>query len=729
MEFGRDQRAERNHLSGGIAQINLADIRNIVAVSGGGLKFHLVGFSVFVEIIDVGVSESALQCIGNIIDADAEFHRLFPVDRQIDLRRRRLVGGVDVGKDRTGIGFHQHPVEFLLELLRRQGVGTVLQHHRKTADRAQTRNRGHAERGDRCAGDVLDGVVETHHHCILGLVFVWPFRPAFQRHDTQCAVAGVDAVDEVVAGNENRIIDFGKIFDGLPQTRNHLFRAVQGSSVRQLDCDEKSALVFIGDKSGRQRLEDFDCAESHGGIKDHHQNGFPNQRFHQCAVFCRHPVEKGVEPAEEDEFLAVGIGRFQDQSAECWTEGERVDRGKGNRDGNRDPELAVHHSGDAGKETDRHEHGQKNQCGGNTRTGNHPHGLDGCIPGTHMFLIHKPADALDDHDRIVHHHADGEDQTEERDQIDAESDYFHEGEGADQGHGNGNGRDQRGTPVLKENISDQNDQQHGDVKGFRHFVDGCIDELRGVVGDSAGKIAGEGCLFDLRQPLIHEPGDLQTVGIVELIDRQQGGWFPVQSGDPVVTLGAHFHFGNIPQTDLRTVGVGTDDDVAEGFRIGHTALCGDREPCLLTFRGRAVAQGAGGNLHVLCRNGVLDVADGDPERSHTHIVQPDTHGISERAELGNIADAGDTRDLVLDRDRHEIAQFLVAVSVGGRIKCNDCQHVAGGFLGGESLTLHFLRKRGFRPVHPVLRIDGVFVSVRPDVKKSFDGGDAVIRGR
>ena len=127
-------------------------------------------------------------------------------------------------------------------------------------------------------------------------------------------------------------------------------------------------------------------------------------------------------------------------------------------------------------------------------------------------------------------------------------------------------------------------------------------------------------------------------------------------------------------------------------------------------------------------NGVSDILHGDPERRHAHVVQPDTHGIGEVAQLGNVADAGDARDLVLDRNGQEVGQVIVAVRIGGRIECNDRQHVAGGFLGGEPLALHFLRKRGLSPVHPVLRIDGVFVAVRPDVETDFDGGPAVIRG-
>ena len=267
-----------------------------------------------------------------------------------------------------------------------------------------------------------------------------------------------------------------------------------------------------------------------------------------------------------------------------------------------------------------------------------------------MFLVHQSADALDDHDGIVHHHADGEDQTEERDQIDAEPDHFHDGERADQRDGNGNGRDQCGTPVLKEDISDQNDQQHRDVKGFRHFVDGGIDEFRGVVGNVAGKIVGEGSLFDLRQPFVHLPGDLQAVGIVELIDRKQGRGVSVQRGNAGINLGTHFHFGEIPQTNLRSIRVRSDHDGSEFFRHTHAALRGDRKPVLLSFRSGAVAERTRGDLNVLRVNGVSDVLHGDPERGHAHVVQPDTHGIGEVAQLGNITDTGDTRDLVLDRN-------------------------------------------------------------------------------
>ena len=108
-------------------------------------------------------------------------------------------------------------VEFLLELFRRECVGTILQHHRKTADRPQARNRGHTERLDDRAWDIHGGLVEAFHHGILHLVPIFPFRKIFQNHDTQCAVAGIEVIDEVKTGNENNVPDFGDILEGFLQ--------------------------------------------------------------------------------------------------------------------------------------------------------------------------------------------------------------------------------------------------------------------------------------------------------------------------------------------------------------------------------------------------------------------------------------------------------------------------------------------------------------------------------
>lgn len=72
-----------------------------------------------------------------------------------------------------------------------------------------------------------------------------------------------------------------------------------------------------------------------------------------------------------------------------------------------------------------------------------------------MLLVHQAADVLDDHDRVVHHDADRENQPEKRDQVDRVADRQQHSERADQRHRNRQRRHDRRTPVLQKQIGDR----------------------------------------------------------------------------------------------------------------------------------------------------------------------------------------------------------------------------------------------------------------------------------
>ena len=96
-----------------------------------------------------------------------------------------------------------------------------------------------------------------------------------------------------------------------------------------------------------------------------------------------------------------------------------------------------------------HEH----QGHGDDRPGDLVHRPAGRLRGVQPLL--QPAlDVLDDDDGVVDHDADGQDQAEQRDVVQAEAQRGHDGEGADDGDRHGDQGDQGGPPVLQE------DQHH-----------------------------------------------------------------------------------------------------------------------------------------------------------------------------------------------------------------------------------------------------------------------------
>ena len=171
-----------------------------------------------------------------------------------------------------------------------------------------------------------------------------------------------------------------------------------------------------------------------------------------------------------------GVGRSH--SAHCV--GFKVDGVDGADDGGRrdhERKLPVELPGDAGQEggrqEDRHEHERDPQH----RAGQLVHGLDGGFLGC-QALLDAVGRALDDHDGVVHHDADGEgDQGEEGHHVHGKPHGRHGDEGADDGDGHRGGRNEGGPPVLQEDHDDQQHQDRGLVEGLVHLMDGGPGEL------------------------------------------------------------------------------------------------------------------------------------------------------------------------------------------------------------------------------------------------------------
>ena len=125
-------------------------------------------------------------------------------------------------------------------------------------------------------------------------------------------------------------------------------------------------------------------------------------------------AEDAIEPAEEPaerpaRFLVCGL---QQQGGQRGAEGERVEGGEDDRDGDRQRELLVEPAGDAGDENGGNEHRRQNQRDGDDRAGDFLHGLEGGVLGRHAFFD-VAFDGFDDDDGVVHHQADGQHQAEQ----------------------------------------------------------------------------------------------------------------------------------------------------------------------------------------------------------------------------------------------------------------------------------------------------------------------------
>ena len=85
---------------------------------------------------------------------------------------------------------------------------------------------------------------------------------------------------------------------------------------------------------------------------------------------------------------------------------------------------------------------------------------------------------------------------------------------------------------------------------------------------------------------------------------------------------------------------------------------------------------------------VGDLAGGDVARGQLLRVEPGPDAVVALTQVGDVRDAGDPQQLILDVDRGEVTQVDVVVSPVGRDEVDEHQQVGRLLLDGEALSLH-----------------------------------------
>ncbi len=154
--------------------------------------------------------------------------------------------------------------------------------------------------------------------------------------------------------------------------------------------------------------------------------------------------------------------------------------------------------------------------------------------------------ALDDHDRVVDHDADREDDREQGGEVDREAERVHRREGADDRHRHRRRRHEHRPPVLQEHQDHDEHQQGGFDQRAIDLVDRRLHEARGVerhaIGQARRKIGLE--LLHLRPHFLR---DRERVRIRRLVDRDAAGGRAVQREGLRVGLRAEFDAGHVAQ--------------------------------------------------------------------------------------------------------------------------------------------------------------------------------------
>ena len=228
------------------------------------------------------------------------------------------------------------------------------------------------------------------------------------------------------------------------------------------------------------------------------------------------PVEEAVDPAEDAR--PGGRPLFQKHCAHRRAQCERGETGDGDGDNDGDGELLVKLPRGPRQEGGGYKDGGHDEDDRDERAADLLHRLDGRLLRREATLLHVPLDVLDDDDGVVDHHAYGEHDAEEGQEVEGEAEGKHAGESADEGDNYRRDADDRRAEALEEEVDDEDDQEDRLEERVDDLVDGDPHEIGRVEGHHVldafrhRRLQLLHCLADRRR-------DLEAVRSRLLVDR------------------------------------------------------------------------------------------------------------------------------------------------------------------------------------------------------------------
>ena len=436
-----------------------------------------------------------------------------------------------------------------------------------------------------------------------------------------------------------------------------------------------------------------------------------DQRRREGRVFVHPPGEPAVESGEESL-----LGRFaaaQEQGAQGRGERQGVEGRDHDRHGDRHRELLEQPPRDAARKRYGDEYGQQDDGRGDDGRSHVLHGFERRGAGVHP-VGDIDLRGLHDHDGVVHHQTDRQHQSQQRNDVDREPQQRKEREGADQRYGDGDQRNDRGAPVLNEEVDNADHQHEGYDERGEDVADAGVDAGRGVhdrrCRDAVGQAFAEPRHFGL-DLVAHGHG----VAARLLIDDDKGRGLAFEERAYAVTLASERYVGHVAQADLFALRGGHDDDVAELLGRGDLRGHGHRIGI-----GGAVGRRFGPELSGRVDAALIFDGGGDGRNRDAVVFQhvgpePYAHGVLSGAHDRDLAHAVDLQQFVLKVDVGVIREeFVVVASVA--VQREDQQETRHGLARGDALLGHRRRKLGRGRGYVVLSEDGVEVGIGPDVE-------------
>ena len=372
----------------------------------------------------------------------------------------------------------------------------VLQPEGEARADTQLRNGWRTERKNKRIADTRQRPHGTASQSLSGLAGTFALTPVLERHKREPGVLSL--AREAEAHHRHHALDFRLLEHEVFDLFHHGLRALQRGAWRQLDVDQQTALVFVGQERGRQAHIQNAYRSDQRHIHHHHPATPAQQLGHPALIALGAARKAPVEPAKESGF-GMGMSchhRLEQRGAQRWRKRQGHKGRKTNRHGHHCRELAVNVAHRASKESQWHKHRYQHHGNTDDGTGNLAHGLARGLQRRQPLFAHDALDVFNDHDGIVHHDTDHQHHAEHRQHVDREPHGQQCAKGTQQRHRHHDGRDDGVADVLQEQEHHQEHQHDGFQQRHRHLLDRNLDEVGTVVRHRPGH-AGRKVLFQL----------------------------------------------------------------------------------------------------------------------------------------------------------------------------------------------------------------------------------------
>ena len=432
---------------------------------------------------------------------------------------------------------------------------------------------------------------------------------------------------------------------------------------------------------------------------------------------------EGLVEARREACVALSTGS-KHQGTQGGRERHCVDGGDDNGYRHRHTKLGVEDARSAAHETNGDEDAHEDDGGRDEGRREALHRIDRGEIRRLVALVELRLDGFHHDDGVVHHRADYQDQSKERQQVKAKADEVKHGEGAYQTDHDGERRDERALEVLQEDIDDKHHEHDGLEERAHDIVDAGVEEV--LCAHHVHEFHARGQLFlYLDGCLVDEFYYLVRVRARRLGNHAVSACVAVCAVLEGIVLYAELHASHVFEPQHTAVGKRLH------YHVLVVSLFFVAPPILQDVLEGIVgigAQRACRGLDVLLGKHIIYVGRHETIRSHLERVEPDAHTIACAPDV-HLAHAGHSGEARFDVYLHVVGQEICVVGIRRTVKRETLDVARLTFTHRHAAPGDVRRQLSLRRSHAVLHVDHRHVGIRALFEEDADVAGTCVGGR